>query len=63
MRVTSRKRLVVVEGYVWCHKLGEIHDDKLDPYHYGETELGPWGFDGEDMRCQPSDHIKVYARQ
>lgn len=52
------RRLTRVEGVVWCDKLGEVHDDSLDPYEYGEP---PAGF--EDQRCQADDHHAVYARQ
>lgn len=51
------KALRPVPGYVWCERHGEIHEDGLDPYAYGEPEPG-W----EDERCQPTDHRKVYAR-
>lgn len=52
------RKLARVEGYVWCDKNGEIHDDCLDPYRYGPPrEEGE-----EDMRCSPRDHVAVYAR-
>jgi hypothetical protein len=45
----------LVEGEVWCNKLGEIHDDELDPYMYGPPEPGY-----DDDRCSPDDHEPVY---
>lgn len=52
------RRLTRVEGVVWCDKLGEVHDDSLDPYEYGEPRDGE-----EDARCSTHDHHAVYARQ
>lgn len=58
-KAPSRKlrdvRYELVEGVVWCNKLGEIHDDELDPYMYGPPEPGH-----DDDRCKPEDHEKVY---
>lgn len=47
-----------VVGYVYCDKLGEIHELSLDPYGYGSPDE-----DEEDMRCKTQDHRLVYARQ
>lgn len=53
-----KRKLRKVDGYVWCDKLGEIHEENLDPYEYGPPEAGE-----EDMRCHWTDHKTVYARQ
>ena len=50
-------KLKPVKGYVWCDRNGEIHEDSLDPYQYGEPTPGY-----DDPRCKPEDHRKVYAR-
>lgn len=47
-----RAVLVVEPGYVWCDKLGKIHDDTLDPYQMGG-----------DNRCNHEDHYPVYVRR
>ena len=56
----SRKALRYVKrisGYVWCHKLGEIHARCIDPYDYGPPER----HDDEDLRCNHKrDHVFVY---
>jgi hypothetical protein len=47
----KRKQAVkyeVIEGYVWCDRNGEVHEDSLDPYEYAE-EL-----------CEPQDHSPIY---
>lgn len=47
-----------IDGYVWCDKLGEIHDDdELDPYQYGPPDKGE-----EDERCKPEDHRPVFEK-
>lgn len=57
MRIKQgRKAFRVEEGYVWCDKLGEIHDDTLDPYQYGP----PRRPGDDDDRCRPEDHSPVY---
>lgn len=55
VRKSALKR---IEGYVWCEKNGEVHEDSLNPYDYDAPDEGE-----EDTRCQPSDHRAVYARQ
>lgn len=54
----SRRKLSRLEGWVWCDRHGEVHEDTLDPYDYG----APVEDDEEDMRCRPSEHVAVYAR-
>lgn len=54
----QRRVLSKVPGYVYCDRIGKVHDDNLDPYEYGPPSDGE-----EDQRCQPSDHVSVYARQ
>lgn len=44
-------RFEPVEGYVWCDRHGEIHDDTLDPYDYDV-----------ENQCLPSDHTPVFVR-
>lgn len=52
------KWMRAVDGYVYCSKLGQIHEDTLNPYEYPAPDEGE-----EDSRCRKSDHVKVYARQ
>lgn len=35
-----KRRLKRVDGFVWCERLGEVHDNSLDPYEYGEPAEG-----------------------
>lgn len=43
--------MVRVDGVVWCHTHGEVHDDTTSPY----DEVG------ED-RCTTAEHRPVYFR-
>lgn len=45
----------VVPGFVFCSRHGEIHEDSLGPYQYGEED-DPY----HDMRCVPAEHRPVY---
>ncbi len=51
-------KFVSEPGYVWCDRLGEIHEDELDPYCYGEPKEGEY-----DERCRKADHRPVYIRR
>lgn len=55
-RTIASPRVQRVDGWVWCDKVGAVHEDTLDPYEYGPPERG---FD--DMRCAPSDHRVLFA--
>jgi hypothetical protein len=50
----SKTRYIVVPGDVYCGRHGEIHEDTLDPYDFGERE--------DDNLCTPEDHQPVYIR-
>lgn len=39
-----------IEGCVWCHIHGSIHENTTDPFGTGEPE------------CRESEHRLVYAR-
>ena len=49
---TAAVELEEVEGYVWCDKEGEIHDDTLNPYGYINSPESDW--------CKPEHHRKLY---
>ena len=43
--------MIAIEGYVWCHEHGCIHDDDEDPYGLGTPE------------CDRIDHDPVYMKE
>lgn len=49
---SQRPRFVEEPGYVWCDKLGEIHDDTLNPYQMGVDDM-----------CSHEDHFPVFVRR
>ena len=49
----TRPTFVVEPGYVWCDKVGTIHDDSLDPYDMGSSE----------DKCSPEHHFPVYVKR
>ena len=55
---TDTRTMKKIVGYVYCVKYEEIHEDCLDPYWYGPPESE----DDDDLRCDPCDHMSVYAR-
>lgn len=34
----KRGQRVMIEGWVWCHEHGTVHEDTTDPYDYGEPD-------------------------
>lgn len=51
-KVSETSRPTKLTGHVWCDKIGDVHDDTLDPYNYGA--------DDDDL-CEPADHRPVYV--
>lgn len=45
---------VLNPGYVWCDKVGGIHDNTLNPYGYID--------DGRQDYCKPDEHRAVYVQ-
>lgn len=56
---TDTRTMKKIAGYVYCVRHEEIHEDCLDPYGYGAPEDED---DDEDFRCEPYNHMDVYAR-
>jgi hypothetical protein len=56
--VKARRRKVVVPGYVWCDGDGQVHEDVLDPWDYGDASA-----DEREMHCKPEDHRPIYVMQ
>lgn len=50
--VVDLTALQAVEGYVWCDKLGEVHNDTLNPYGYVK--------DGNQDYCTDDEHRALY---
>jgi hypothetical protein len=44
---------VLNPGYVWCDKVGGIHDNTLNPYGYID--------DGRQDYCKPDEHRAVFV--
>ena len=44
------KRMVKVEGWVYCNIECGVHEDSLDPYNYGE-----------DSACTKAEHRPLFA--
>ena len=42
--------MVPIEGQVWCHEHGVVHDDTCDPYDYGHPD------------CKKENHRKIRYR-
>lgn len=54
------RKLVRIEGFVWCDWYGEVHTDELDPYDYGPEVPELYG---QDQLCKPEYHRPVYYRE
>lgn len=52
--VDRPSQAVLARNYVWCDKIGEIHDDTLNPYGYID--------DGRQDYCTPDQHRAVYVQ-
>lgn len=50
-RILDKPKMQRIEGWVYCHQLGEVHEDSLNPYG-----MGP------ESHCRRDEHRPLYYR-